>query len=49
MYIFMKVFFKTNLFIRFSHSQIQEPKSYTRVFNLNFVQNNFLYVYEESK
>ena len=45
----MKVFFKTNLFICFSHFQIQQLKSYSRfifpMFDPNLIQNDFLYGY----
>jgi hypothetical protein len=48
----MKVFFKTNLFIWFSHFQTQHLKSYSRfifpMFDSNLVQNDFLYQHEES-
>jgi hypothetical protein len=45
MYIFMKVIFKTNLFIWFAHFQIQQIKSYSwfifPMFDSNLVQNDF--------
>jgi len=52
MYTFMKVFFKTNLFVGFLHFQIQHLKSYLwfifSMFDLNFVQNDLLYGYGDS-
>jgi len=52
MYIFVKVFFKTNLFIWFSHFLIQQLKIFSwfifLMFDSNFVQNDFLYGYRES-
>ena len=51
-YIFMKVFFKTNLFIWFHIFQTQQPKSYSwfifPMFDSNLIQNDFLYGYEWS-
>jgi hypothetical protein len=47
MYIFMKIFYKTNLLMLFSHLQTQLLKSYSwfifLMFNLNLVQNDFFY------
>ena len=47
MYIFMKVFFKINLFMWFSLFQTQQLKSYSwfifPMFNLNLVQNDLFY------
>jgi hypothetical protein len=49
MYIFMKVYFKTNLFILFLHFQTQRLKSYSwfifPMFDQNLVQNDFFYQY----
>jgi hypothetical protein len=48
-YIFMKLFFKTNLFIWFLYFQTQQLKSYSwfifPMFDPNLVQNDFLYGY----
>jgi hypothetical protein len=45
MYVLMKVIFKTNLFIWFSHFQTQRLKNYSwfifLIFNLNIVQNYY--------
>ena len=46
MYIFIKIFFKINLFIWFSYFQTQQLKNYLcPIFNLNFIQNDFVYRY----
>jgi hypothetical protein len=47
MYIFMKVLFKTNLFVWFSNFQTQQLKSYSSfifpMFNSSLVQNDLNY------
>ena len=52
MYIFMKVFFKTNLFIWLSHFQTQQLKSYLwfifSIFDSSIIQNNLNYQYRGS-
>jgi len=48
-YIYMKIFFKTNLFILFLYFETQQLKSYSwfifPTFDLNLVQNDFLFKY----
>ena len=50
MYIFMKVFFKTNIFVLFSHLKLNNLKVihdlYSQYFDLGLVQNDFNFRYE---
>jgi hypothetical protein len=52
MYIFVKVFFKTNIFIWFLYFQTQQYKSYLwfifSVFDPSLVQNDFIFKHEGS-
>jgi hypothetical protein len=51
MYIFMKVLCKTNLFIYFHISKLNDLKIfmiYILIFDLNIVQNDFIYQTGES-
>jgi hypothetical protein len=51
-YIFIKVFFKTNLFIWFSYFQTQQLKNYSwfifSIFDSSLVQNDLFYEYRKS-